>query len=197
MIERCGDRQRKYDGLKKWPFHLFVESLPVMLQVALLLLASGLCLYMASVNTLVAYTLVALTGLGVMFYVGIVIAGASSHDCPFQTPASVPLRNLWKKFGPRFVSVTLLTISALRTLGVIVQRLVSRFVIHFPHFNILHYLRRLSEEVQLGILRVALCLPPTGLSIFSRFPRPLLQTTQEDPPSTTSQEMIPDRKSVV
>ena len=38
-IERCGDRQRKCDGLKKWPFHLFVESLPVLLQVALLLLA--------------------------------------------------------------------------------------------------------------------------------------------------------------
>jgi len=38
MIERCGDRQRKCDGLKKWPLHFFVESLPVMLQVALLLL---------------------------------------------------------------------------------------------------------------------------------------------------------------
>ena len=21
MIERCGDRQRKYDGLEKWPLH--------------------------------------------------------------------------------------------------------------------------------------------------------------------------------
>ena len=33
MIERCGDRQRKRDGLEKWPLHYFVESLPLMLQV--------------------------------------------------------------------------------------------------------------------------------------------------------------------
>lgn len=34
VIERCGDRQRKCDGLQKWPFYFFVESLPVMLQVS-------------------------------------------------------------------------------------------------------------------------------------------------------------------
>ena len=38
MIERCGDRQRKCDGLQIWLFRLFIESLPVMLQIALLLL---------------------------------------------------------------------------------------------------------------------------------------------------------------
>ena len=27
MIERCRDRQRKCDGLEKWPIHLFVGSL--------------------------------------------------------------------------------------------------------------------------------------------------------------------------
>ena len=26
MIERCGDRQRKCDGLEKWPLDLFIES---------------------------------------------------------------------------------------------------------------------------------------------------------------------------
>ena len=36
MIERYGDRQRKCDGLQKWPFRLFVETLPVMLLLALL-----------------------------------------------------------------------------------------------------------------------------------------------------------------
>lgn len=54
MIERCGDRQRKCDGLKKRPFHLFVESLSVMLQIALLLLSCGLCRHMASINDFVA-----------------------------------------------------------------------------------------------------------------------------------------------
>jgi len=54
MIERCGDRQRKCDGLEKWPLHFFVESLPVMLQAALLLLACGLCRHMWSINPSVA-----------------------------------------------------------------------------------------------------------------------------------------------
>ena len=97
MIERCGDRQRKCDGLEKWPLHFFVESLPVMLQAALLLLACGLCRHMWSINPSVAYTLICLTGLGITFFIGIVIAGMSSYACPFQTPASTALRGPWKK----------------------------------------------------------------------------------------------------
>jgi len=100
MIERCGDRQRKFDGLEKWPFHSFVESLPLMLQVSLLLLACGLCRHMWTINTPVACTLISLTGLGVVFYIGIVIAGISSCACPFQTPASIALRGPWKKIRP-------------------------------------------------------------------------------------------------
>ncbi|KAF9780421.1 hypothetical protein BJ322DRAFT_979338, partial [Thelephora terrestris] len=88
MVDRCGDRQIKCDGLRKWPFHLFIESLPVMLQAALLLLACGLCRYMASINTSVAAVLIGLTLLGVLFYTWIVFAGAYSYACPFQTPAS-------------------------------------------------------------------------------------------------------------
>ena len=104
MIERCGDRQRKCDGLEKWPLHFFVESLPVMLQVALLLLACGLCRYMWSINTSVAYILITLTGLGVAFYVVVVIAGTSSYACPFQTPISIALRSPWKRIRHGVVS---------------------------------------------------------------------------------------------
>jgi len=106
MIERCGDRQRKFNGLEKWPLHFFVESLPVMLQAALLLLACGLCRHMWTINASVAYTLISLTSLGVAFYVAIVIAGVSSYACPFQTPASVGLRDLWKKVQDGIVSLT-------------------------------------------------------------------------------------------
>jgi len=106
MIERCGDRQRKFNGLEKWPLHFFVESLPVMLQAALLLLACGLCRHMWTINASVAYTLISLTSLGVGFYVAIVIAGMSSYACPFQTPASVSLRDLWKMVLRGIVSLT-------------------------------------------------------------------------------------------
>jgi hypothetical protein len=99
MIERCGDRQRKLDGLEKWPLHSFVESLPMMLQAALLLLACGLCRHMWTINASVAYTLISLTGLGVVFYITIVIAGTSSYGCPFQTPVSIALHAHGRRSG--------------------------------------------------------------------------------------------------
>ena len=96
MMERCGDRQRKCEGLEKWPLHLFVESLPVMLQVSLLLLACGLCQHMWSIDTSIAYILIALTAFGISLYLGIVVAGTSSYECPFQTPVSAVLRKMWE-----------------------------------------------------------------------------------------------------
>jgi len=93
-IERCGDRQRKFDGLERWPFRLFIESLPIMLQIALLLLTCGLSRYMWSVNTSVARVIISSTVLGFLFYLVIMVAGTSSYECPFQTPASMALRDL-------------------------------------------------------------------------------------------------------
>ena len=94
MVERCGDRQRKFDGLERWPFRLFIESLPIMLQIALLLLTCGLSRYMWSVNASVASVVISFTALGVLFYIGVVVAGVWSYQSPFQTPASAGLRHL-------------------------------------------------------------------------------------------------------
>jgi len=96
MFERCGDRQRKFDGLERWRFRVFIDGLPIMLQAALLLLTSALSRYMWSVNTSVARVVISFTVLGVLFYTGIVAAGTSSYECPFQTPTSITLRRLGK-----------------------------------------------------------------------------------------------------
>ena len=94
IVERCGDRQRKFDGLEKWPFRPFMEGLPIILQIALLLLTCGLSRYMWSVDTSVARVIISFTTLGVLFYLGILAAGTSSYECPFQTPGSTALRRL-------------------------------------------------------------------------------------------------------
>ena len=185
MTERCGDRQRKCDGLEKWPFHLFVGSLPVMLQISLLLLACGLCRYMISINTPVAYTLITLTGLGVLFYIAISLAGASSYECPFQTPASVPLRGLWGKVGPRFIPIVLPIITILRDLGDLVR---GRILSSMSLVGARRQFDRLSGSIQSGLLRIGLRLPQTGLNIRSSFPHTPPPIAQEDPTPPDAQE---------
>ena len=187
MVERCGDRQLKFDGLQKWPFHFFVESLPVMLQISLLLLACGVCRYMAPINTLVACTLIALTGLGVLFYVGIVIAGASSYECPFQTPASVPLRASWTKIAPRFIAIVLPTLTAFRTLREIVQS-------HTPVFlssltGIRRHFHGPLDRIRLGASRLRLSW--TGFSTRRLSHDPPLPTAQGVPTVPNPQEIVP------
>jgi len=61
---------------------------------------------MWSINTSVAFTLISFTGLGVTFYLAIVIVGMSSYACPFQTPASIALHGPWKKVRRKIVSLT-------------------------------------------------------------------------------------------
>ena len=183
MIERCGDRQRKCDGLQKWPFHLFVESLPVMLQIALLLLACGLYQYMASVNTPVANLLLTITLLGVLFYAGVVTAGAYSYECPFQTPASVSLRSLWVKLGRRLIQATLFVAVALHALGEIVQRHISHITARLPRIHIWYRFRSPSENAEPR-------LPQTSLDVYRR-PHHPPQTTQRVPRSNSSWRTIP------
>jgi len=50
---------------------------------------------MASINTPVASVLVTLTVLGALFYLGIIIVGAPSYECPFQTLVSTGLHRIW------------------------------------------------------------------------------------------------------
>jgi len=84
MVERRADRQLKCDGLKKWCFRFFIRSPRLLLILALLLLACGLCEFMKLINTTVAYTFIILIGPGVLFYTVILMAGALPYSCPFQ-----------------------------------------------------------------------------------------------------------------
>jgi len=92
-IERSQNRQRKLDGIVRWYFHYVMESLPLMLQFALLLLGCGLSLYLWGINTAVALVVVCITSFGAIFYALIVIAGTASVSCPYQTPGAQILRH--------------------------------------------------------------------------------------------------------
>jgi len=65
-----------------------------MLQFALLLLGCALSIYLWDINITVASVVVGVTLIGVVFYAFIVLAGAASVSCPYQTPGAHILHHI-------------------------------------------------------------------------------------------------------
>ena len=92
--DKSRDRQRKLDGFKKWHFHLVIESLPVMLQLALLLLGCALSQYLWTISRTVAGVIAAMTLFGITSYVFFTLAATLYYNCPYQTPPSILTRTI-------------------------------------------------------------------------------------------------------
>ena len=93
MTERSKSRQRKLDGVVAWYFNNVMESLPLMLQVALLLLSCALSRYLWEISMTVASIVIGITSFGVLSYLFIVIAATAYENCPYQTPGAHILRH--------------------------------------------------------------------------------------------------------
>ena len=93
-IERSQHRQRKLDGIVNWYFDHVMESLPLMLQAALLLLGCALSRYFWDINTTIASVVLGVTSFGLFFYLFIVVEGVASLSFPYQTPAARILRHI-------------------------------------------------------------------------------------------------------
>ena len=74
----------------------------MMLQTALLLLGCALSRYLWGINTTVASVVVAVTSFGALFYLFVVVAGATSESCPYQTPAASLIRRVPGLFRPAY-----------------------------------------------------------------------------------------------
>ena len=105
-IERSQNRQRKLNGIITWYFDHVMESLPLMLQFALLLLGCALSRYLWDVDATVALVVLGVTSLSAICYAFIVVAGTASMSCPYQTPGAQVLRYLWRKVPSRSTLVT-------------------------------------------------------------------------------------------
>jgi hypothetical protein len=92
--DKSRDRQLKYDGLHDWYFPIVIESLLVMLQLALLLLGCALPLRLWKISHAVAGATIVATLLGGILYAGFTIAATLSHDCPYQTTVSLIIQFL-------------------------------------------------------------------------------------------------------
>jgi hypothetical protein len=80
-----------------------MELLPLILQAALLLLGCALSRYLWEINLIVASVVLGATSSGIIFYIFIVVAGAASENCPYQTPGARILRRILR---PTLRSVT-------------------------------------------------------------------------------------------
>ena len=98
IVERGQNRQRKLGGIIWWKFEYVMESLPLMLQAALLLLGCALSRYLWEVDVTTASVVIGVTSLGGLFYIFILIAATASDNCPYQTPHSRILRHLRNTF---------------------------------------------------------------------------------------------------
>ena len=113
--DKSRDRQRKLDGLERWYFRLVIESLPVILQAALLLLGCALSHHLWAISHTVAGIIIAFTLFGIVSYVFFSIAAGLSYDCPYQTPPSVivrtSIRNIARSRSPLAHSLQSLVVS--------------------------------------------------------------------------------------
>ena len=114
-IERSQNRQRKLDGVVTWYFDYVMESLPLMLQFALLLLGCALSQYLWDIDTTVASVVLGVTSFGVASYAFFVVAGAASASCPYQTPGTHILRHVSPLALNALRSTCSHTLSALRS----------------------------------------------------------------------------------
>ena len=99
-IERSQNRQRKLDGIVTWYFDHVMEALPLMLQVALLLLGCALSRYLWEINVIIASVVLGVTSFGMIFYGFVIVAGAVSVICPYQTPGARILRYIFHQIFP-------------------------------------------------------------------------------------------------
>jgi len=102
IADRGKEHQVKLVGLQKWGLHLIMESLPVMLQLALLLFGVALSVYLWDLNVSIAQAVLVVTTIGLTFYISITLFAATFSDCPFQTPFSILLPKvplLWKELA--------------------------------------------------------------------------------------------------
>ncbi|KAJ7836653.1 hypothetical protein B0H14DRAFT_3704700 [Mycena olivaceomarginata] len=94
LNERGLERQQKLDGLHLWKFDAVLQTFPLLLQLSLFLFTTALSVYLWTVNRTIAIIVQALTSLGFVAYILLLVSAILSPVSPFQTPVAHLLRPL-------------------------------------------------------------------------------------------------------
>ena len=120
--DKSRDRQRKLDALERWHFHLVIESLPAMLQLALLL-DCALSRYLWTISQTVVGVAIAMTLSGITSHAFFTLTAAFFHDCPFQTPPSLVIQKFILHHQSTFMPL-------ITQIGDISRRFMQQEIIH-------------------------------------------------------------------
>ncbi|KAG8898036.1 hypothetical protein FRC01_011054, partial [Tulasnella sp. 417] len=94
LEEQARFRQRKFNGVLEWHLEAVIKCLPNLLLLSVIFFFIGICLFLFPINTIVASIVIAFSGIGVVFSGIVIVAGAISPTCPYQSAASSALRRM-------------------------------------------------------------------------------------------------------
>lgn len=97
-------RTAKYRGAEKWRLQHVVEGLPTLILVSLGLFFAAITDYIWSINHEVASIVLALSLLGTLSYIAMLLAAAIYPQCPYQTAPSTALVSIYgglRQYLPR------------------------------------------------------------------------------------------------
>ncbi|KAJ7670660.1 hypothetical protein DFH06DRAFT_1369636 [Mycena polygramma] len=97
-IEARGlERQRKFDGLRKWKFDAIMQMFPLLLQLGLFLFSAALSIYLWKIHLSLAVVVLSFTSIGATTYTILLMSAVAFPDSPFQTPLAPLVARLWTK----------------------------------------------------------------------------------------------------
>ena len=164
-IDRSQRRQRKLDGIIAWYFDYVLEALPVMMQGALLLLGCALTRYLWGIDITVAAVILIITAFGFLLFVFIVIAGAISESCPYQTPGSQILRYVVPRVWARVRSIPSVMASVGSTVGSATKNTLGQSQVIETFRNVGMYNPWWSRSKIIPFLRNVVLKIPLGLAV--------------------------------
>ena len=205
VVERSQNRQRKLDGIVTWYFKPLMETPPMMLQAALLLLGYALSRYLWGVNITIASVVLAVTCSGVIFYIFIIIAGVASESCPYQTPGSLVLRYIRPRIPSihplvfcRIFFTRVVTFFGQSRTGQTIRWDVWNYHLHWSIGNILLFLKGVVYQLPCSLASDAYSL---GRAVIWPLAKPLVhlvhQVHSRLHSASPTEEQSPDRQMAV
>jgi len=163
--DKSRDRQRKLDGSEKWHLHLVIEGLPVILQLALMLLGCALSRYLWTISRTVAGVILTFTLFGLTSYVLFTLAATLYYNCPYQTPPSILTRTTIRYLTrsdaafARLLRSAIASLPSAKNLGQNLKHLCSWIHSALKSFHCLPVIAHGAE----GIPVAAVVVPPTRI----------------------------------